>query len=84
MRIKVYSFEAMCRMVEAGVGLAVLPESSARRHQRTMGLAVIELDEPWRVRERSVLVRDLQALPTVTRALINNLLAHHKSAEPQT
>lgn len=69
-RIKVYSFEAMCRMVEAGVGLAVLPDSSARRHQRTMGLAVIELDEPWRVRERSILVRDLEALPKVIRALI--------------
>ena len=47
-----------------------------------MGLSVIELDEPCRVRERSVLVRDLQALPTVTRALINNLLTHHKTAEP--
>ena len=79
MRIKVYSFEAMCRMVEAGVGIAILPESSARRHQQTMGLTVIELDEPWRVRERSILVRDLQALPKVTRALINRVLAHHKS-----
>ena len=78
MRIKVYSFEAMCRMVEAGVGIAILPESSARRHQQTMGLSVIELDEPWRVRERSILVRDLQALPKVTRALINRVLAHHK------
>ena len=78
MRIKVYSFEAMCRMVEAGVGIAILPESSAHRHQQTIGLSVIELDEPWRVRERSILVRDLQALPKVTRALINRVLAHHK------
>ncbi|MQT91014.1 LysR family transcriptional regulator [Pseudomonas helleri] len=81
MRIKVYSFEAMCRMVEAGVGLAILPESSARRHQRTMGLSLIELDEPWRVRERSVLVRDLEALPTVMRALINILLAQNGNSE---
>ena len=73
MRIKVYSFEAMCRMVEAGVGIAILPASSARRHQRTMGLSMVELDEPWRVRERSILVRDLEALPTVIRALINIL-----------
>ena len=84
MRIKVYSFEAMCRMVEAGVGIAILPESSARRHQQTMGLAVIELDEPWRVRERSILVRDLQALPKVTRALINMLLAHNNSIGPES
>ena len=79
MRIKVYSFEAMCRMVEAGVGIAILPESSARRHQRTMGLSIIELDEPWRVRERSILVRDLEALPSVIRALISILMAYNST-----
>ncbi|MEJ6656685.1 MAG: LysR family transcriptional regulator [Pseudomonas sp.] len=80
MRIKVYSFEAMCRLIEAGVGLAVIPDSSARRHQRTMNLSVIELDEPWRVRERSILVRDLEALPKVIRALIERL-QHYGSSE---
>ena len=78
LRIQVSSFEAICRMVEAGVGIGVLPESAAMRHSRTMQLVTIELDEPWAVRERSILVRDLQALPKVTRALINRVLAHHK------
>lgn len=41
-----------------------------------MALAVIELDEPWRVRERSILVRDLEALPKVIRALIDRLQAY--------
>ncbi|MOA42494.1 LysR substrate binding domain protein [compost metagenome] len=59
--------------MEAGVGIAILPESSARRHQRTMKLAVIEIDEPWVVRERSILVRDLEALPNVIRALVGVL-----------
>ncbi|KQB52741.1 LysR family transcriptional regulator [Pseudomonas endophytica] len=81
MRIQVYSFEAMCRMVEAGVGLAIIPESSARRHQQTMGLKIIELDEPWRVRERSILVRDLEALPAVIRALISIFLTHDSARE---
>ncbi|MFC3606813.1 LysR substrate-binding domain-containing protein [Stutzerimonas tarimensis] len=75
MRIQVYGFEPMCRMVEAGVGVAVLPESSARRHKRTMNLAVIALDEEWVTRERSILVRDLDALPKVIRALIAELVA---------
>lgn len=78
MRIQVYSFEAMCRMIEAGVGIAILPESSARRHQRTMQLAVIALDESWVVRERSILVRDLDALPSVIRSLVNVLLAYEE------
>lgn len=70
LRIQVSSFEAICRMIEAGVGIGVIPESAARRHSRTMKLAIIELDEPWAVRERSILVRDLEALPGSVRALI--------------
>jgi len=69
-RIQVTSFEAICRMVEAGVGIGVLPESAAVRHARTMALAIIPLDEAWAVRERSILVRQLDALPGCIRALI--------------
>ncbi|HCW96348.1 MAG TPA: LysR family transcriptional regulator, partial [Pseudomonas sp.] len=32
-----------------------------------------ELDEPWAVRERSILVRELDALPGSVRALIATL-----------
>lgn len=74
LRIQVSSFEAICRMVEAGVGIGILPESAARRHSRTMQLVTIELDEPWAVRERSILVRELDALPGTVRALIATLM----------
>jgi DNA-binding transcriptional LysR family regulator len=73
LRIQVSGFEAICRMVEAGVGIGILPESAARRHSRTMKLVTVELDEPWAVRERSVLVRELEALPGTVRALIDLL-----------
>ncbi len=53
LRIQVSSFEAICRMIEGGVGIGVIPQSAARRHSRTMKLATIELDEPWAIRERS-------------------------------
>jgi DNA-binding transcriptional LysR family regulator len=74
LRIQVSSFEAICRMVEAGVGIGIIPESAARRHSRTMRLVTIELDEPWAVRERSILVRELEALPGTVRALIATLM----------
>mgnify|MGYP006324683821 CR=1 FL=1 len=74
LRIQVSSFEAICRMVEAGVGIGVIPESAAIRHSRTMQLVTIELDEPWAVRERSILVRELDALPGTVRALIATLM----------
>lgn len=75
LRIQVSSFEAVCRMIEAGVGIGIIPESAARRHSRTMQLALVTLDEPWAVRERSILVRELDALPGSVRALIATLVA---------
>ncbi|WP_028239073.1 LysR family transcriptional regulator [Stutzerimonas azotifigens] len=73
LRIQVSSFEAVCRMIEAGVGIGVIPESAATRHSRTMRLAIVELDEPWAVRERSILVREFDALPGTVKALIATL-----------
>ncbi|WP_370599358.1 LysR substrate-binding domain-containing protein [Pseudomonas nitroreducens] len=73
LRIQVASFEAICRMVEAGVGIGVIPETAARRHSRTMNLQILALDEPWVVRERSVLLRDREALPGCARALVDLL-----------
>lgn len=70
-RIQVSSFESICRMVEANVGIGVIPESAALRHAKTMKLAIVKLDEPWALRERSLLVRQLDALPGCIKALIN-------------
>ncbi|MBS67714.1 MAG: LysR family transcriptional regulator [Pseudomonas sp.] len=79
LRIQVSSFEAVCRMIEAGVGIGIIPESAARRHSRTMQLALVALDEPWAVRERSILVRELDALPGSVRALIATLIPDDKA-----
>jgi DNA-binding transcriptional LysR family regulator len=70
-RIQESSFESVCRMVEAGVGVGVIPESAALRHQRMMNLTVKQLDEDWAVRERSIVVREYEALPGCVKALIN-------------
>jgi DNA-binding transcriptional LysR family regulator len=72
-RIRVTSFESLCRMVEADIGIGVLPESVATRHSRTMGLSIIQLDETWAVREGYILIRQLEALPSYIRALISTL-----------
>lgn len=74
LRIQVSSFEAVCRMVEAGVGIGIIPESAAIRHSRTMQLVTVKLDEAWAMRERSIIVRELEALPGSVRALIATLM----------
>ncbi len=75
-RVQVSNFESVCRMVEAGVGIAIVPESAAQRHQQTMKILVKPLDEDWAVRERHVLSRRGDALPSYTQALIASIMNH--------
>ncbi|MBC5765766.1 LysR family transcriptional regulator [Ramlibacter albus] len=78
LRIQLGSFDAMCRMVGGGVGVAIVPESAARRNLKPQKLAQIELADAWRVRERYIVVRDREALPAYARALIDRLCEHFK------
>lgn len=74
LRIQVRSFEAMCRIIESGVGIGIVPESAARRHIQTMKIKLLELTDAWAVRDRFVLVRDRKALPRTANALIDLLI----------
>jgi DNA-binding transcriptional LysR family regulator len=78
LRIQLSSFDAMCRMIGAGVGVGIVPESAARRNQAAMGITLIELLEPWSVRERYILVRKRDALPRYAESLIETLCTHYR------
>lgn len=58
-RIQVRSFEAVCRMVSAGVGLGLVPRNALTERAP---LAVVELQEPWARRDLKVCVRNREAL----------------------
>lgn len=77
LRIKLSSFDAMCRMIGAGVGVGVVPESAARRNRDSMNLALVELTDAWSVRERYILVRDDEALPAYAKSLVDTICAHY-------
>lgn len=83
LRIQLSSFDAMCRMIGAGVGVGIVPESAARRNQDAMGLALIELTDAWCVRERYILVRDQNKLPPYAQSLIDTLCAHYGQSAPK-
>ena len=74
-RIHVRSFDGMCQMVAAGLGIAVLPDAAVRPHLRSMNLARIELADPWVERELLIGVRDLEALARPVRLLLDHLVA---------
>src|ERR671917_588092 len=46
LRVQLRSFDAVCRMVEAGVGLGIVPETTARRAARTMAITPVDLQDP--------------------------------------
>lgn len=73
LRIQLTSFDAMCRMIGSGVGIGIVPESAARRYQTSMNLALVQLTNAWRVRERYILVREQAALPAYAQELIRTL-----------
>lgn len=73
LRIQVRGFESLCRMVEADVGIGILPQSAALRLAKTVKLSLVELAEPWAVRERSVVVQALDALPQYARDLVDEI-----------
>ncbi len=81
-RIQVSNFEAACRMVEASVGVAILPGSAARRHAQTMGIAIVPLADPWAERAMQIVVRSLDALPAYARELVDLLVEDARQATP--
>ncbi len=81
-RIHVRSFDAMCQMVAAGLGVAVLPELAVRPLARTMGLHVVELTDPWVQRDLLLGARDFAALPKAVRSLFDHFEESASKAPP--
>jgi DNA-binding transcriptional LysR family regulator len=78
LRIQVRSFDAMCQMVAAGLGVAVLPADAVRALVRSLNLRQIPLQDAWARRQLLIGVRDMETLPRHSR-----LLVEHLSASPQ-
>jgi DNA-binding transcriptional LysR family regulator len=74
-RVQLRSFDAVCRLVESGVGVGVVPRTTARRAAQTMALAVIDLADDWALRELNIVVRALDELRPYARELVESLLA---------
>lgn len=72
-RIQVRSFEAVCRMVGAGVGLGLVPQSAVPQGGLHEPPAIVELDETWAQRDLKICVRQRAALSGFAAALVNSL-----------
>jgi DNA-binding transcriptional LysR family regulator len=79
-RVRVPSFDAQVRLIERGVGVAMLPEAKAQRLARHRAVEVLRLSDPYLNRRLLICVRQLAALPAYTQSLVECLRAAHPAA----
>lgn len=74
-RIQVRSFDAMCQMVAAGLGIAVLPAAAAQPLAKALGLRTLQIEDDWVERTLLLAARDFSALPRSARSVVDHLCA---------
>lgn len=72
-RIRLRSFEAICRVVASGAGIAVVPATAARACHSALALRTLDLTDRWAERDLTICVRKLADLPAHARRLIAEL-----------
>jgi DNA-binding transcriptional LysR family regulator len=73
MRIRVNGFETVCSMVEANLGVGLVPERCAKRYVATGQVTAVPLDEEWATRNWKICVRDPASQPPPVRMLVEHL-----------
>jgi DNA-binding transcriptional LysR family regulator len=76
LRVQLRSFDGVCRLVECGVGVGIVPETSAERAAKTMAIAIVPLSDPWAERDLTITIRSLSGLLPYARQLVEHLRSH--------
>ncbi len=72
-RVQVRGFDAIAQLVEAGLGVAVLPAGVAQRFARIFQVTPLALGEPWAQRHYQLAVRSQAVLPAVVQRFADAL-----------
>ena len=72
-RVQVSNYEARCRMVREGLGIAIVPESIGRRYAAGIGLSVHGLTDAWAKRQFHVCRMDGDGVSAGAHALFSSL-----------
>ncbi len=75
MRVQAANVDAMCRMVEANIGVGVVPEPSARRFARSGGIKVLSLEDEHARFTLLLCARNFAALPSHCQDMIDMVMA---------
>jgi len=72
-RARLRDFDAICQMVAADVGVAVVPEAAARRCARSLPIAMIRIRDAWANRRLVICSRNFKSLPRPAKLLVEHL-----------
>ena len=75
LRIQVTGLDAMCRMIDNGLGVGIMPRRAFELMSGTGRLHLIRLTDAWATREIALVARDFGALPLTGRQLVEHLSA---------
>lgn len=80
-RMQVHGFDAIAQLVEAGLGVAVLPAVVAHRFAKVFRVQPLALQEDWARRQYLLAVRAQAVLPPPIRHFIDSLSPEHPRRE---
>jgi DNA-binding transcriptional LysR family regulator len=72
-RARLRDFDAICRMVAAGVGVAVVPEAAAKRCAQSMPITTLAIRDDWANRRLVICARSFKSLPKPAKLLVDHL-----------
>lgn len=72
-RIRISSFECMCRMASINLGVCVLPLGVLQPFLQTLDLIAIPLTDKWARRNLLVIARSFEMLPQAARFFVDHL-----------
>lgn len=80
LRIQVTSYDAQCLMVEAGLGIGLLPKISVDTYN-ALAIKTVGLDEPWAHRQLDICVRSYDSLSVAAKLLFDHFQRNKQASQ---
>lgn len=77
LRMRVSSFDTLCKMVSEGIGVGILPAFSAKQRAKIYPIKICQLEDIWAVRKFKIAYREKISLSPPAKLLLDFLAASH-------
>jgi DNA-binding transcriptional LysR family regulator len=81
-RVRLRSFDAVARLVEAGIGVGIVPMTAARS-TRAGAIAVVPMLDDWANRQLLICARDFAALSRHARLFVDQIVKETRKNGPE-